>query len=511
MKPLTRTIQLQFPLAILAALVMAALAPSAFASTPTNYDGTPESLSQHQVPDWWKNEKFGVMIHWGPYSVPAYATRGAAEFGLPPDCTGLAEWYWFVQQLTVCNASVHHLFKYGPFKVYDDFIPEFTASRFDPDAWISLMRSTGVKYFVLTSKHHDGFALWCSQTTRRDACDMGPRRDLVGALFAAAHRAGDVVRPGVYYSIPEWYNPAPRPSDAAEGSAASGVGGGLLPLVFSNPVPPRNAYTQLPVPYTGYQSISDYATGQSIPQVRELINNYKPHLLWCDIGGKESYYRSNQLIAEYYNSAATDRPEGVAVNDRCGDTTTHGDFTTIEEGKGNDTPPYEWLEAFGVSQGYNAYETASDYKTSGQMIANLVNAISKGGNYLLGIGPKADGTIPPMMVERMNDIGAWMDINKESVYNTRTGGLPAEGSLRFTEGNDGSYYITALAWPGSTLTVKSPVPIQPGKTITLLGSSAGPLAYQQTADGLVITTPAGGNQAAATTSKSAFVFKISGP
>ncbi|MBJ7348389.1 MAG: alpha-L-fucosidase [Thermoleophilaceae bacterium] len=500
-------------LAAFTALLIAAFAPSAMASSPppSHYDATPESLAQHPIPDWWANDKFGIMIHWGVFSVPAYATRGADEFTLPPQCTGLAEWYWFVQQIPLCNASIYHLAKYGPLKTYDNFIPQFNPTRFNPDSWIRQFKRTGAKYFVLIAKHHDGFALWCSRTTHRDSCEMGPRRDLVSSLFSAAHRAGDAVKPGVYYSIPEWFNPAPRPDNATDGSGASGVGGGLLPLAFKSIVPPRNAYTQLPVKYTGYQAIADYAAGQVIPQMKELIKNYRPSLMWCDIGGNESYYKSNTMIADYYNASMTYHPEGVAVNDRCGDTTTHGDYTTIEEGKGNATVPFETLEAFGVSQGYNAEETEGDYKTSTTMIADLVNSIAKGGNYLLGIGPKADGTIPPMMATRMDDIGAWMAINGESVYNTHTGGLPAEGDLRFTAGNDGSYYITALAWPGSTLTVNSPVPLQPGQTIKLLGSTSGPLDYTRTADQLIITTPEGGDQAAATTSKSAFVFKVSGP
>jgi hypothetical protein len=140
------------------------------------YEPTRESLDTHPLPQWWRDAKFGIFIHWGVYAVPAYALPG-----LP--VLGYAEWYWAMQQIPGTPTWLHHLLTYGADVVYDDFIPRFRAERWDPSEWIRLFEDAGARYFVLTSKHHDGFLLWPSETTGRDAGDLGPQRDLIGELF----------------------------------------------------------------------------------------------------------------------------------------------------------------------------------------------------------------------------------------------------------------------------------------------------------------------------------------
>lgn len=467
---------------------------------PAAYAPSPDSLARHQLPAWWKDGKFGVFIHWGVYSVPAFAPPGVPPFEASPNCSGYAEWYWLVQQIPACTAWRHHLQTHGPDVEYDDFIPRFRAERFDPDAWVRLFAAAGARYFVLTTKHHDGFSLWCTSTTQRNACEMGPRRDLVGDLVAAARRHGDAVRPGLYYSIPEWFNPAPRPSSATDGTGSN------APL-FLSVIPPRNAYTQTPVPYTGYTPIDDYAAGQVRPQLRELIDRYHPSVLWCDIGGNERYFRSNETIAYYFNRAKTTNPDGVAVDDRCGDGTTHRDYKTSEYRTTYPQPPFEATRGMGTSFGYNAEESDTSYLTADQLIATLISTVANGGNLLLNIGPRADGTIPELMVDRLKAIGEWLAINGEAIYGSSTWTQPEADDLRFTVGASGFLYATMLKWPGRELTIDAPVPLGRGARVALLGSDERPLRVRREGSKLVVTLPSA-DPGAATRSRGAYTLRV---
>ena len=473
------------------------------------FTASAESLARHELPRWWDDGKFGVFIHWGVYAVPGVGGReGAVPY--------TAEWYWFAQQAgPFSEAWQYHLDTYGQDFVYDDFIPQFTAENFDPDAWIELFEDAGARYFVITAKHHDGFALWPSATSRRDAMDMGPGRDLIGELFAASSRAGDKVKPGLYYSIPEWYSPAPYPADAAlhylNPNTPDPVPG-LALIAFNGQYGPRNAYTQLPIDYVGYEPISDYADGQVRPQLRELINEYSPYVIWCDIGGAESYFRSNEIIADYYNHALKHNPEGVVVNDRCGDASTHRDYEVVEvsgtaQGEAV-TGRSETVQTMGFSWGYDTRESDADIRSTDELVDLLVDIVANNGNLLLNIGPAPDGSIPAWQVERLLGIGEWLKINGEAIYGSKPWTQPAEGELRFTQGADGSFYIIALEWPGESLELATEVPVSDASVMTLLGSAAQPLAFSRSDQKLTIQMPASRAQEA-TQSQHAYVIRVS--
>src|SRR4051812_12567576 len=270
-------------------------------ATAARYEPTAASLAQHAAPAWWRDAKFGVFIHWGPYSVPAWGPVSTVD--QTTNFTNYAEWY--AEMMTVQGTATwqHHLETYGPNVNYDDFIGQWTAAKWDPDSWIKLLEQAGAKYFVLTSKHSDGVALWCTKASHRDTCDMGPHRDLVAGLMAAAHRAHDVVRPGLYYSVPEWFNPAPKGADLYKNDTRwDSTQRAEFAYAYENPAPRRNAYTQAPIPYTGYDPVSDYASGIVKPQIEELIHQFHPDILWCDIGGRETYFHAQEWIADYYNA-----------------------------------------------------------------------------------------------------------------------------------------------------------------------------------------------------------------
>jgi alpha-L-fucosidase len=490
--------------ALLVAAVIALCAAAPVQAAPTHYEATAESLAQHPLPQWFDDAKFGIFIHWGVYSIPAYAPVFPAGIGVP--LIGYAEWYWRYQQQQGSATWEHHLDAYGPDVVYDQFIPHFRAEHWDPRAWVKLFQDAGAKYFVLTSKHHDGFALFPSSVSHRNAMEMGPRRDLVGDLFAAARKYSDL-RPGLYYSLPEWFNPLPIPS----GTNGPTTGPPLFGLG-----PPHNAYTGEELPYTGQPPGEDYAADLVVPQMHEIIDRYHPDVLWCDIGGNPDYYRTNQIIADYYNEAAAHNPDGVAVNARCGDNSTHADFGGTEYGVpiGAPASKQEATQAMGTSFGYNAQENEGHYLQPGELIDLLVNDVSKNTNLLLDVGPRADGTIPEPMTMRLEEIGDWLAINGESIYGSHTWSQPSDtdnSNLVFTVGKTGGFYMTALAWPGKELTVNAPVPVKDDSQIVLLGSDGTPLKWRREGGKLVVTMPARDDQFAATQSRYAFVFRIAPP
>jgi alpha-L-fucosidase len=472
------------------------------------YVPTAASLGDHPLPAWWRDAKFGIFIHWGVFSVPAW---GPTNWLL-----NLAEWYWRFQSLAGTPYWKHHLETYGAGVVYDDFIPHFRAQHYDPDGWVDLFRSAGARYFILTTKHHEGFALFPSAASRRNAAAMGPRRDLVGPLVKAARKHDDL-KVGLYYSVPEWFNPAPH-LDLTVDRVTAGLGGGTDALVTQavdaavfNQGGPTNAYDQLPVPYRGYTPTTDYGSFER-RQLRELIRRYHPDEIWADIGGPEDYFRGNDIIAEFYNQAEIHNPEGVVVNDRFGDYRTHHDYVVIENGGTYGLGAYtggpsETVRTMGTSWGYNRAET--DYASVGTFIAELVNAVANNSNYVLNIGPRADGTIPEPLVTRLEGIGAWLAINGEAIYDTRPWTHPGTGQLRFTRGRHGKRYVIALDWPGRELVVTQPAPIADNARIVLLGSDERPLDWHRSGSRLTIKMPAGGNLHGATKSRHAYAFRIS--
>lgn len=452
------------------------------------FEPTLESLAEHEMPKWWTDAKFGIFIHWGVYAVPAFSP-------LEGDQPSYSEWYWLKQQIPpelsesygagVLAEHVHHRETYGEDFLHDDFIPQWKAERWDPAEWIDLFEAAGAKYFVLVTKHHDGIALWPTETTDRHTVAMGPHRDIVGELVEASRGSG--LHAGLYYSLPEWFNPAPRPIDPTYTDV-------MKQAVFAPSNRPRNAYTGQEVPYTGYRPIADYANDHVIPQIQELIDRYDPSIIWGDISGDAGYYRSNEWIAYYFNRARGTNPDGVVVNDRCG-TPAHADHTTVEyHSIDGIEPPFEVCRGMGTSFGYNALETEEHYQSATQLIRELVDVVAHGGNFLLNVGPMADGTIPPPQADRLRAIGAWMDRNGSAIHDSRPWTLAAVDDVRFTVSPDGALNVFFPAWPEGDLVIDAPVRIGPDTTVVLLGGDGTALQARNDGSGrLVVTAPAGGS------------------
>ncbi|MCX4820829.1 alpha-L-fucosidase [Streptomyces sp. NBC_01142] len=436
-----------------------------------DYQPTDASLNTHQAPYWFQDVKFGIFIHWGVYSVPAWAPVGKQY----------AEWYWNQMQDPNNPTYAHHRRTYGESFAYDDFIPRFRAERFDPRSWVELFRDAGAQYHVLTAKHHEGFALWDTRLSDRNSVKMGPKRDLVKELFDASRRHTPELHRGLYFSMPEWFNPdAPWMGHA-----------------------PRNPYTLEPVPYTGHRP-GDYIKDLQAPQMLELINGYDPEILWCDIGGAND---SHRVLAEYFNHAKNRaRPVEVTVNNRSG--IGPHDFTTPEYTTYDSIVTDTWESSRGLdpfSYGYNAATPDDRYMTTQEVVHSLVDIVSKNGNFLLDIGPRADGIIPEIMERRLRETGQWLKVNGEAVYgSTYWARMPQLGEdLRFTVRPDKAFYIHSLAAPGSALTVEAPVPVRPGDKVTMLGHGR-PLRWRTTGGKLVIDVPAAARRAG----RHVWVFKI---
>ncbi|MFE3166955.1 alpha-L-fucosidase [Streptomyces sp. NPDC059224] len=437
-----------------------------------DYEPTETSLAGHRAPYWFNEAKFGIFIHWGVYSVPAWAPVGVQY----------AEWYWDQMQDPGNPTYAYHRDTYGEDFAYDDFIPRFTAEKFDPRAWVELFRDAGAQYHVLTSKHHEGFALWDTKVSDRNAVRMGPRRDLVKELFEASRRYTPELHRGLYFSMPEWFNPdSPWMGHA-----------------------PRNPYTLDPLPYTGYTAGKDYVRDFQAPQMLELVHGYDPEIIWCDIGGAND---SVHVLAEYFNHAKNRaRPVDVTVNDRSG--IGFHDFTTPEYTTYADTVVAKWEASRGLdprSYGYNRATPDDAYMTTEEVVHSLVDIVSKNGNFLLDIGPRADGTIPEIMQTRLRETGAWLAVNGEAIHGTTYWSRMAQlgEDLRFTVRPDEAFYIHSLTRPGAKLTVEAPVPVRAGDKVTMLGHHR-PLTWTVTGGALVIDVPEPARRAG----QHVWVFKV---
>ncbi len=369
---------------LLLCITLFAAANNILAQEQKTYSPDWASLDSRPTPEWWQDAKFGIFIHWGVYSVPAFTPKGR-----------YAEWYQnsLLENDPDGKVKAFHNANY-PNKSYYELIDNFTASQFEPDAWAQLFENAGAKYVVLTSKHHDGFCLWPSTDANRtwggtwNAFDRGPKRDLVGELTTALRKTE--VRAGLYYSLYEWYNPLWKTDR------------------------PR------------------YVAEHMTPQLHDLVNKYQPDIIWSDGDWDETpeVLKTKEFLTWLYNEAPN--RDRVVVNDRWGSGTrfNHGGIYTPEYQPDMDFENHDWEESrgMGFSYGYNRAEDAWDYNSSQTLILHMVDKVSRGGNFLLDIGPDAYGQIPPIMQERLLDIGQWLALNGEAIYGTRRWRQPSQWS-----------------------------------------------------------------------------------
>ncbi|WP_315814676.1 alpha-L-fucosidase [Paraflavitalea speifideaquila] len=337
--------------------------------------------------EWWREARFGMFIHWGVYAVPAGTYKGQK-------INRIGEWIMNRGKIPVAE--------------YQKFAQDFNPIKYDADAWVRLAKEAGMKYIVITAKHHDGFALFDSKASKWDIADASPYgKDLLKPLAEACRKYG--VKLGFYYShAQDWNNPG--------GAAARKV----TSEGWANPDSARiDAYTAANSghwdPAQTTKTMAQYIDDVAVPQVKELLSNYGDvAVLWWD-----TPTGMTDEFAEKLKDQLKLQPQ-IITNDRLKRPNFPGDFTTPEQRIPKvgemDGKDWETCMTMNGSWGYKSYD--NNWKPAATLIQNLIDIVSKGGNYLLNIGPKADGTIPAESIERLQQVGAWMKVNGEAIYNT---------------------------------------------------------------------------------------------
>ena len=444
------------------------------------FDRSWSSLKGYTTPSWYEDAKFGIFIHWGVYSVPAFHN----------------EWYPRNMYIQDSPDFKHHQETYGSQAKfgYKDFIPMFTAEHFDPQHWAELFKRAGAQFVMPVAEHHDGFALYDCSFSDWTATKMGPKRDIIAELAAAVREQFLVFGLSSHRAEHWWFFNGGMAFDSDVQDARYA---GLYAPAQSDKLPPNEEF------------LDDW-----LVRTCELVDKYQPQVVWFDWWIEQPIFEAyRQRFAAYYYNRGAQWERGVAINYKHDAFPTGSAIFDIERGQAADIRPYFWQTDTAVAKTSWGYVQNQEYKTAGDLIGDLVDIVSKNGALLLNIGPRPDGTIPEAEEELLLSIGRWLNVNGEAIYGTRPWKIFGEGptqvvegsfndtkrqpftgqDLRFTTRGD-TLYAVALAWPESgRVTIKSLVSDNTlfSHTIAkveMLGVGE-PLQWSRGADGLTITLP----------------------
>ena len=434
--------------------------------TPDYLDETLEAFDARMA--WWRDARFGMFIHWGPYAVPAGVYQGEPV-------GGVGEWIMNTAKIPVSE--------------YETFAAQFNPVGFDADEWVRIAIDAGMRYIIITSKHHDGFGLWDSEVSDYDIADASPfGRDILRELSDASKRGG--IPLGFYHSIMDWHHPdAQAPHYPTYNTGEK-----------SNPEFPR------------------YVEAYLKPQLRELVAGYDPAVLWFD--GEWIPEWTHEMGLDMYRFIRSLKPE-ILINNRVdkgrqgmqGMTRTDqlyaGDFGTPEQEILQGITSLDWESCMTMNDSWGFKSADDNWKSAETLIHNLVDIVAKGGNYLLNVGPTAEGFIPPESVGLLAEIGDWMDVNGEALYGSRPWTRHQDGnSVRYTQAGSHTYAIS-LGWPGREMRLRHIEPA-PGSGIYLLGYDE-PMQWSfDRVTGLTITLPEGLQEEDDRPGDHAYSFKIEG-
>ena len=476
-----------------------------------------ESLKKIGIPEWYADAKFGIFIHWGVYSVPAFGS----------------EWYPRKMYDPSTPEFKHHEETFGPVSKfgYKDFIPMFKAEKFDATAWAKLFKESGAKYVMPVAEHHDGYSLYDNPFTRWDSTEIGPMRDVIGELSKAikaedlkfcvsSHRAFNWAYffrvEGADNTNPEWddlYSPA-------------------QPYLFPNPE--ENVFSGHGEHRHTWVSNQAFRNDW-LARTADLVDRYKPDVIWFDFGigrdkngttASNDHHELNQKFAAYYYNKGKEWDQEVTINYKWNAYDDGEAMLDIERGKLAGIRPELWQTDTSVSYTSWGYVTNHKYKPVNVMVDDLIDIVSKNGVLLLNIGPKPDGSIPEKEQEILREIGAWLKINGEGIYSSRPWKTFGEGptgnaegahqehkqkgytteDIRFTT-RDGALYAFLMEWPKDSVVIESLKLGNEFETrkvagVQILGGDS--LKFEQTDKGLSVSLPAEAPTAHASTLKVTF-------
>jgi alpha-L-fucosidase len=509
----------------IAAQVAKVRAETAQTNTRVPFHASWNSLAGYRTPDWFRDAKFGIFLHWGVYSVPAFGN----------------EWYSRNMYIPKNPAYAHQIATYGSLEKfgYKDFIPLFRAEHFDPNAWIDLFVRAGARYVVPVAEHCDGFAMYASAMTPYNAAGMGPHRDVVGELARATRARG--LHFGVSSHTAEhwwWYGVGNAiPSDVRDRTPQTNLLYGpaepmSLPQSGTAPIHPTKepdpSHLELWLPPD--KPFLD----QWLAQSTELVDRYSPDFFYFDWWiGQPAFKPYLQQFAAYYYDRSAQRNRAPVLTYKEEAMPPNVATLDIERGKLDTLRLLPWQTDTSISVHSWGYVENDEYRTATSLIDQLVDTVSKNGNLLLNVGPKSDGTIPAQARTILLEMGSWLRVNGEAIYATRPFAVFGEGptkapknpteknkdiqaytpqDIRFTTSADHRYvYAIALGWPASgsltahTLFHGNPYLPAAVCSVDLLGTRDR-IPFQQTADGLHLTLP----DAAPSTlpAPAAYVFRL---
>ncbi len=450
------------------------------------------SLSQYKVPDWYRDAKFGIFIHWGVYSVPAFGS----------------EWYPRQMYLAGSEENKHHVSTYGPLTKfgYKDFIPMFKAQKYDPEAWAQLFKESGARYVVPVFEHHDGFQMYDSNLSDWTAVKMGPHRDLVGDLEKAVRAQGLYFGASSHRIEHDWFMDGGRSiaSDVNDPQNASLYGPAQIQLED------KKGGSNLADDWT---YVSPAYANDWLARDAEIVQKYHPDIIFFDWWIGQPYVRPYlaKFAAYYYNESSKRGRVGIITYKWVAMQQDSG-VLDIERGQLDQKLGRVWQTDTSVSNKSWGYIEHDTFKTPEFIVHQLVDIVSKNGNLLMNIGPRSDGTIPDEVQQVLLDVGGWLKINGDAIYGTRPWTTYGEGptkvaagsfqdtktqeytaeDFRFTtKGND--LYAIELAWPSGNEAILHSVAgdALKGKqirSVALLGTTAA-LTYKLQPDGLHIQLP----------------------
>jgi alpha-L-fucosidase len=486
------------------AKVHAETAPS---NTHAPFHANWDSLAQYRTPDWFRDAKFGIFLHWGVYSVPAFGN----------------EWYSRNMYVPGNPAFEHHVATYGPQTKFGfkDFIPLFKAQSFDPNAWVDLFVQAGARYVVPVGEHCDGFAMYNSDITPWNSVRMGPHRDVVGELATATRARG--LRFGVSSHTAEhwwWYGRGRSfPSDVRDETPETAMLYGPA-AAMNMPGPDGVTHDEKepnPSHLERWLAPNQPFLDNWLALSTEIVDKYHPDFLYFDWWiGQPAFKPALQQFAAYYYDRSAERHQQPVLTYKEESMPANAATLDIERGKLDTLRLLPWQTDTSVSIHSWGYAEHDEYRTAKSLIHQLLDTVSKNGNLLLNVGPKSDGTIPEEARTVLLQMGAWLRINGEAIYGSRPFTVFGEGptqalknsteknkdiqtytpqDIRYTTSKSGdTLYASALGWPtGGSLTLHTLYagnPYLPGQicAVTLLGTGQS-ISFHQQSDGLHLTLP----------------------